>query len=139
MLTLYQSIACQNPAPAQLVLESHIKRPILKILVHIHILARPGKDLHMCLLEIHSRLSIASAADTNFTLGNRLVILLTAVCAVAFIAAGFYAASIKDNITAASAIDSCLPLPFMLSSKIFKQVTQFLLPFSNPELMLSSY
>jgi hypothetical protein len=76
----------------------------------------------MRLLEIYPCLGLASATDTNFTFGNILVILLSAVCAVAFVAAGFDAAFIKDNITAASAVDTSLPEPIVSSAEIFQQI-----------------
>jgi len=76
----------------------------------------------MCLFEIDSGFGIASAADTNLFIGNFLIVPLPAVRAIAFVAAWLDAAFVKNDIAAASAVDSCLPLPFIFSAKVFQQI-----------------
>ena len=102
--------------------------PVCKIVIHIEILARPGKDLHVRLLEIDSGLGVTSAADTGLAFRQGLVILLAALSAVAFVTTWFDAAFVKNDIATASAVDTCLPCVVVFSGEIVQQVTQGVVP-----------
>ena len=91
--------------------------------MHIDILAGPGKNLHVCLFEVSPGLSATAPAGPRFVFRHSLVILLPTLRAVAFVAAGFDATSIKNDVTTTPAVDAGLPRVVVFSAEVFEQFT----------------